>query len=825
MGVQGLQTYLREHRRKLAEQIELRQQPDIVARFVVDAWSFIYYIQLNGGLPWVYGGEYPRFGDLVASTIHAWLDVGVELHFVFDGPYPPLKFTTVIDRLTKSVVTPSQLFFRTSIVSRSQPRFLHENHILPPLSFDACVTVLDSLDSDRVHVYFADEEGDPFAVELAGRIGGYVVGADSDFVVLNHDGYRGSVPLDEMVWFSATQGRVPEDENNDGFQQVTKSKAKKGASSRSTSGSAIPPAEQEDLILSFSVYTPSRLAAEIQLPLSLLPLLGALLGNDYTKQTGRLVPQKLFFDHNSTPTQRIKRVSEIIQSILSSAQKQKSTKPLNSVIELIELTVNALLSHRPTAYATGEIDQLVDKIVESTLKYAIPVTETDFAPTEVCQLHPPDACKLLPLLSRKVTTEMARETLILGGDSLTDKEVLRARCLSAYRSGNLSPRLLDTLATSTFWPRLFLENPDVESTAVTFGRHLRQWSYAILDNALGLPEEQPPESPEASSQDVDSEDELVDVISDSEAEFEASSPSPTSPTSPISPMSEEETGRMPIDSLNGALQQINIPARHADTTELRRVSVLEHVRRGTRIAPESVSVPLLQEILPPLLSYLPEELKDTPLLLLEPDLRLTVFLRILESDKPIVRALPPQYLLLSLALRWVLQTLGQRATVSDSRERQKERWTRMELRCFLATFLDEDSNSSDEETESDAKPPPPELVNRHVHLVAQFSSAIEAVRLLAQTLQLNDRVPSPVLDFSGVRCHQYLTRAEPLPDDERLEKLFRATSNGLEESFGEELHRKKGKKQAGNGTSPKTGQKGKHNGGLFAFLGDANVEI
>lgn len=34
---------------------------------------------------WVYGGEYDAFYDLVQDVVQRWLDIGVEMHFVFDG--------------------------------------------------------------------------------------------------------------------------------------------------------------------------------------------------------------------------------------------------------------------------------------------------------------------------------------------------------------------------------------------------------------------------------------------------------------------------------------------------------------------------------------------------------------------------------------------------------------------------------------------------------------------------------------------------------------------------------------------------------------------
>ena len=141
----------------------------------------------------------------------------------YSGPTPELKFPTVVSRLGQSHVQPSLLFFRTSPASRGTGRFLNESRIIPPLAYTACINVLKILQNstDAVELHFADEEGDPYAVELAGKIGAYVVGNDSDFVVLNTEGYLGYIPLDEMMWYAPLSLEVPSHEEDDsGFQEV-----------------------------------------------------------------------------------------------------------------------------------------------------------------------------------------------------------------------------------------------------------------------------------------------------------------------------------------------------------------------------------------------------------------------------------------------------------------------------------------------------------------------------------------------------------------------------------------------------------------------------
>ncbi|KAH9846147.1 hypothetical protein C2E23DRAFT_891127 [Lenzites betulinus] len=94
MGVHGLTTFLREHKQSLATTQQLPPGASHVASngashhplsVVLDAWSFLYEVIYCADLPWVFGGEYPQLSQLIHRIVHAWVEVGIELHFVFDG--------------------------------------------------------------------------------------------------------------------------------------------------------------------------------------------------------------------------------------------------------------------------------------------------------------------------------------------------------------------------------------------------------------------------------------------------------------------------------------------------------------------------------------------------------------------------------------------------------------------------------------------------------------------------------------------------------------------------------------------------------------------
>ncbi|KDN33644.1 hypothetical protein RSAG8_13263, partial [Rhizoctonia solani AG-8 WAC10335] len=86
MGVRGLTTFLRDNRSAISKQETFKNTPGASTRpLVVDGWSLIYALYYDSGLPWVYGGEYESFAILVKNLVNAWIAVGLEPYFVFDG--------------------------------------------------------------------------------------------------------------------------------------------------------------------------------------------------------------------------------------------------------------------------------------------------------------------------------------------------------------------------------------------------------------------------------------------------------------------------------------------------------------------------------------------------------------------------------------------------------------------------------------------------------------------------------------------------------------------------------------------------------------------
>ena len=620
------------------------------------------------------------------------------------------------------------------------------------------------------------------------------------------------------------QNEIQNTEDLSGFQTVRNSKSKKKILNPSLGRGLIPPNVTSGLTLSFIVYKPSVLATHLKLPASLLPLLGALVGNDFSNQSASTQQnaQSMFFQRQLSLSQRIDHVAATLGAILSaSMQKRKPRHQVGSVMDLIDKAVDALLVRSRTTMGSGEIENIISTVVEATLQYAIPKYEGEIHgplslwPTPICALHQPDVCPLLPMFSRSLASEELSEPEEI--EEQVMRENIRALYVRAYRSGWLPPKILNILKSGTSWPRLFLENPDLESVARSVGRPIRQWIYAILQDSVDIPdrhEEIVAFGDEDDRVDEDRDgDELIDV---EEEDSEAGSLGDGVDGDPLAVLRGElERLRLPEDV--GAPEPPK-PSSTQASQNLRPKTVVEYVRRGTRVATEEVAAPLLADLIGSLSLPNFNSQNQIPLLLRSEDDRLTILLCALGSNTQLIRSLPSEQLMTALALRWVVRVFSDRAQSSGGiKDREKERWTKPEARAFLASFSWV-TVPNDPLTLVEDMPP---IVDRNIQLMAQALMALESIADLSQVLLLSSQVPHRGYALSGKKFHSFLTGMKtPVAADIPL-GLWDACVQGLEDAFGEVW------KKARKGSPVKTTRKAHPvsprkgtTGGLFDLLGD-----
>lgn len=477
---------------------------------------------------------------------------------------------------------------------------------------------------------------------------------------------------------------------------------------------------------------------------------------------------------------------------------KRKNKQVEGVLDLIDRSVKTLVAGSPLILASGEIDAIVDKVVDSTLQYAIPKAEEDTKlwPTSVCALHIPEECPMATTLAQNAS-QMDTDS----DDQLhLHSHSIALQYLSAYRRGLLSPLIMDCITTATHWPRIFLENPDLEAVG-RLGRSIRQIGYAILDDAVGLPEPEeanPTEPPEST---VDSDDELVDVVEDGSEEDEDEG--------------EDETYTKPVQDRLGATDLNSVT--HSVKSQVKKPRVImEYIRRGTRVADEAVPVPSVADA-----TDGSDDMSDSSIISQPPNKRLDALFQMLQSNHPSMRKIQRSELVPVLALRHILRYFNERAMENPSKQRELERWTVTEARCFLASFVHEnpvDSNTSSSSvtTLEDAVP----VEDRNVQLTAQVLQAVEAVQHLVQILLLTEEVPLSGVSFSGKRFHALLTRIN-LPSV--ADSTWRACiDGGLEGAMREDKKKvKQPKTKAPPSKTPSKSSAARK--GVFDMLGDAEA--
>ncbi|CAE6354280.1 unnamed protein product [Rhizoctonia solani] len=469
------------------------------------------------------------------------------------GPVPLAKTSTTLKRYTESGIQNSNIFFRTSASARSTPSFLASTRIIPPLLLETCLSALREIagsvidhNSPRAHILMADGEADPYCVSLAGRLGnGLVLGMDSDFAVLNVEGYGGYVPIDEMTWSSVSDDTplAQLEEDNDGFTAVQAKQRPK----RKPSG-LIPPASTGELSLNVTVYHPQSLASYLGLPSALLPLFSALVGNDFSNPQNT----RKFFESRSNPVQRIWKVARSVSAAIKKSNDGGKAGG-DVVLDVIQTAVSHLLV-RPDTVASGEMETIVDQTVEAALECTIAASSP--LPSSSCAIHAEDEC---PLSS------------------------LSPELLSAYREGNLHPRLVNAITTGIVLPKLFLEDPEQKACGGAC-KTVWDWVWAVYTAGghISFPTTEGSGSTvDGTESRADDDSELISVVE----EFTATDPSVSSQSDGLASELKERLMGLALDE-----------TASASTPSPEIKSLVQYARRGLKLVPEPIQLPTLSDL-------------------------------------------------------------------------------------------------------------------------------------------------------------------------------------------------------------------------------------
>jgi hypothetical protein len=729
------------------------------------------------------------------------------------GPAPSLKHATEVSRLA-SLIRPISLFHLTSPSSRSHASYKPDDvAVLPPLVFSATIDASRALGVESV---FAAEEADRVCVSIARERNGFITGQDSDFVVFANEGeggVRGYVPMDEMVWdWVETVSEEPEEVVEPGFEKV-KAPRRRSPKPFWRNGSPLPPpVPHVNFItsLTLTTYHPSLLADHLQLPLSLLPLFAALVGNDLYSLDRSFHPSGL------NGLTRLERVASSLRECLNPKLKRS---PKNSpTISTSGDTALSLLTEVVTSLSLytlteDQIDIIIHQLIDSALSYALP--------------NVPDA-----------STVTASST----AQSAQTREEAIKLYTAAFADGDLSPKIAGVIREGRFLSKPWLEDTQRTTIAKKAGDGIRDACWAVLHEAVGIGYDEPveveveevetkEESKTAGEDDVAEEKEAADgdevAVEDGEAE---------------AAMAVDDAGTEKADPTVDGEAEVGSPPSPTELAPPPPPVVQTYFRSSSLYLPKLIPILPITGVLD--LHHSSTSLPSSPdssvPLVLQPiDHRLRVFLHFTSSLTPKVEALPIDLRPLVVALRWMLHALAE-----EGQSGMKDRPRKVEIEALLVSGSRSvrkwnawaEDPSTDPPLASPAEVQGPEISQRAVHLTSFLLHSLHETSLLAQTLLLPSTLfPPPHRSYSGKDLHTLLASKSPtdsLSTDERADlKLCIAAVLDYEgtEKLAKEAEEvapgvskaraKKDRKKAKEAEGKKE-TAGSSAGGMFAALGD-----
>lgn len=629
-------------------------------------------------------------------------------------------------------VSTARVFYSLSASTRSSPTFNNKGDtILPPFCRGAFVAALNSL---GVRTHFVPQgEADGVCVVLADQMGGYVLGRDTDFVILSagaSDKLRGYAPLDMMEW---TDSAPPEDADAPPAADFTTVAAKRPRSARSR---MLPPTDAANPTLVLATYATAPLCRRLRLDAPMLPLLSSLVGNDYTPQWAG---EALF--PRMRPGDRIERVARVLSELRPN---------VSSADELVRRAVRRLWA-KPFV-DDAAVAELTDAVIDATIQYVLP---------------PPDCCAQFPFCGELDagcrTATASRATSAAPSRAPTPGGSTSGHCgehsdaVVAYAAAQREGRL-NSLASAYLHPDRVhlwsaLEDPSTASCRASVAAcRARLAAYTILDAAVGGLRF-PPAS--AEMLDEQKQDQEANALLGIEAEEEQS----------------EERPRVVTEYLRQGGGRI--VARRAVLPPLGEAVDGDELENGDAANGAEANG---------------RRNGETPECLLPLAERQRLYLHHLGADTPAILALPPRLHPLVAAVRLLLSTGGDwtrseieallRGCIGSlaAWDAAKDTATDTEPESAYATANEEPEPSSplsprlerimsgkSQTFDPEITPPAVELTSRATRLVAALTSALQDSQALAQALLLPPPHGSPHVWIAGAALHSLLNGQDPPP--------------------------------------------------------------
>ncbi|WVW78282.1 hypothetical protein I302_100235 [Kwoniella bestiolae CBS 10118] len=747
MGVRGLESFIRENRTSLTKTLSLPTLDDNSASgssdgktpIIVDAWGVIFKLYLDT-LPWTSGGEYLRYYKLVKKLIIAWRKVGLEPTFVFDGAAPPEKHQTILSRASEKLLS-CQLFYTTSVPSRSSSSFSKNKVVLPFFASHTFIYALHRLNVQTHFVPFGEADG--VCVSMAEKVGGYVFGRDSDFVILiaRTERVKGYVPIDMLNWIEGQDTtntntyKPPGARQADTFQPVHNGRSRNFSGSGSTpnhmnrQSSLIPSSSLKNPTLVITYIPPQALRHRLRIPSTHLPLFASLCGTDY-------IPPSIttqFYEPHINSFQKIEKAARILREQLyspnnASPQNRKgASNPGDQVVELVRKVVKKICVY---PFDTEQsLQEVVDLIIEAALQYSLP-------------FHVGDCCTNYPFCGETDSSLGCQTPISLGEDFPTGRSsgkggVERGKEAYAIAQGL---GMAGSIAHGWLYPdRMYqwqvLEDISGPCLKASEGaREIRRKAWGIADEGLGglrYARTEEVREDRLGKMDVEVETEIDNKGGELESQNDKELRELLGvPTNDACSGIEVEG----VQSEDTTLVEEDAPTPAPKIRPIREM--VEYLRQGSTA--KIIASPLT---LPPASPVNPV---DSPVCLKPLEERLKIYLDALHSNTEAIRSLPISLQPLVSLIRFCVIDASRRSYGKTDHNKWRREEVVAVLRAGIGTYTmwerelgsEEESISHKVKNEDEGGRLYPLLETRSANLIAQVGSVSSDVHLLAQALLL-----------------------------------------------------------------------------------------
>ncbi|KAI3617284.1 hypothetical protein CBS9595_003193 [Malassezia furfur] len=688
---------------------------------VIDAWAWVHYV-------W--------------HSMNTNVSAGFHLVVVIDGPRLHQKLGATLSR-TQNYVRLNAKLMRAGTKLRTDPEFEH-GRILPPGLSECLFSVLDKYD---VETQVGAEEVDVAIAQLADERAGYVLSRDSDFLVLcgNAPQCKGYVPLGSIEFIAKETGAGVQEEapadDDDGFTTVSTAKSKRGKKQQAAAKLAnlphvlrkpVLPAERAALqeeSVRFRCFSSGRAAAQLKIPMNLLPVFAALVGTEQRSTEHVELFNTVFHGVNN----RMPVIAQVLAQQYTEIKEQSDATPTDT-----DAGEHAIDLRDPVLRLLAQtFDALVD--YGRKRRGAQITVSWEMRKTIVLNMHSV-ALAFMPG-NRDEAIERFMEKTEIGALQPYQE---------AYWKRQLDQVLVSVLLERIYIARVFLEEPEEPPSQRVVVRGLRSFVWSAL---LGVWLAAHPDA-------KDPEPELVEelekaTIEGDEAAEEAAAAEENDDEDEDDEDEDEDEDEEPVDE-DQAQRIAEQTEQDAYLASLPKIT--EYTRTEYSLRKDEVPVPPLVDLLDsvaqrteaPLSKPLSEVLAahrgegDDASPLFVPDLpeetRVDLWLYAHHALLPQLRALPQDLWAFAAALRYAIvanhERLGQLRT--------RHNWTRAEVEAAVyagVVVRNLHARASPDElqavTSAYAGGSPP---NRSITLSTMLAFVLETSHWLTQALLLGERV-------------------------------------------------------------------------------------